>query len=145
MGRHPCWAFQDEPGSLLYGFPCLPGESAFRVARHRVGPTVDDPDTMSRAVSEADRAEFEPAILRLLPSAGRVSSAAIAFYSNSPDGHFILDRLPGSGIVVAGGFSGHGFKFAPVVGEVVADLVQREATAFDLSLFAVERFGEVRG
>jgi sarcosine oxidase len=135
----PCWAVEDEPGSLLYGFPVLPGEDSFRVARHRRG-AVTDPDTMDRTVTAEDRADFEPAVRSLLPEAGEVSRAAVAFYSNSDDSHFVIDRLPGHpNIVLAAGFSGHGFKFAPVVGEVLADLAMGVAPSFDLGLFGLGR------
>jgi sarcosine oxidase len=135
----PCWAVEDEPGSLLYGFPVLPGEDSFRVARHRRG-AVTDPDTMDRSVTAEDVADFEPAVRALLPEAGELSRAAVAFYSNSDDSHFVIDRLPGcANVVVAAGFSGHGFKFAPVVGEVLADMAMGVAPAFDLGLFGVGR------
>lgn len=143
LGAHPCWAYEDQPGSLLYGFPALPGDPDFRVARHRRGPLCD-PDAVDREPAPADLADFEPAIRALLPAAGRVSRAAVAFYSNSPDGHFIIDRLPGqANILIAAGLSGHGFKFAPVVGEALADLAQHGSTPHDLSLFSLTRLGPV--
>lgn len=137
----PCWAFEDEPGSLLYGFPVLPGEDAFRVARHRRGATID-PDMIDRTVTPADLADFEPAIRSLLPRVGQLAKSAIAFYSNSDDSHFIIDRLPGhSNIVIAAGFSGHGFKFAPVVGELLADLAESQGPVPpELALFRMDRF-----
>ena len=92
------------------------------------------------ALQRSDYADFEPAIRALLPAAGAVSRAAVAFYSNSPDGHFIIDRLPGQpNILLAAGFSGHGFKFAPVVGEVLADLAQHGSTPHDIALFSLAR------
>jgi sarcosine oxidase len=141
-GKPPCWAFEDEPGSLLYGFPVLPGEDSFRVARHRRGAVVD-PDAIDRTVTAADVADFEPAIRSLLPGSGEVARSAVAFYANSEDSHFIIDRLPGHpNIVVAAGFSGHGFKFAPVVGEILADLAADPAVPVppELSLFSLGRF-----
>jgi sarcosine oxidase len=63
-------------------------------------------------------------------------------FTNSPDGHFILDRHPDHPEVsIAAGFSGHGYKFCSVVGEVMADLVQREETEHDIELFRLKRFG----
>lgn len=136
LGAHPCWAYQDEPNSLLYGFPRLPGAPDFRIARHRVGAAVGDPDALDRAPTPADLDDLA-FIPRLLPAAGPISRAAVAFYSNSPDGHPILDRLPGwDRLFLASGFSGHGFKFAPIVGEILADLVQHNATPHDIALFA---------
>jgi sarcosine oxidase len=60
----------------------------------------------------------------------------------APDGDFILDRLPGSpDIIVASPCSGHGFKFAPVIGEILADLATTGATRHDIARFRLARFG----
>ena len=140
VGEHPCWAAEDGPGSLLYGFPVLPGAADFRVARHRLGPACD-PDVVDRAVSATDVGDFEPGVRRHLVEPGVVSRAAIACYSNSADGHFLIDRVPGRERVwVASGFSGHGFKFAPVIGEVMAGLILDGRCGFDLTLFGAARF-----
>jgi sarcosine oxidase len=63
-------------------------------------------------------------------------------YTVTPDHHFVIGGLPGAGerVTVAAGFSGHGFKFVPVVGEVLADLATTGTTALDLSLFDPSRF-----
>ncbi len=67
------------------------------------------------------------------------------FYTNTPDFHFVLDRPAAApGCVFATGFSGHGFKFAPVLGEIVADLATGRQPAFDLELFRADRFGKDR-
>ena len=63
-------------------------------------------------------------------------------YTNTPDEHFIIDVLPSHPQVsVAAGFSGHGFKFASVIGEIMADLAQSGETGHDISLFRLDRFG----
>ena len=60
----------------------------------------------------------------------------------APDGDFILDRLPGApAVIVASPCSGHGFKFAPVIGEILADLATAGATRHDISRFRLTRFG----
>jgi len=62
-------------------------------------------------------------------------------YTMTPDGHFIIDFHPQhQNVVLACGFSGHGFKFAPVVGEILADLALLGRTEHDISLFALDRF-----
>ena len=62
-------------------------------------------------------------------------------FTNTPDKHFLIDALPGApNVYVAAGFSGHGFKFSSVVGEILADLSTRGETAHDISLFLVDRF-----
>jgi glycine/D-amino acid oxidase-like deaminating enzyme len=64
----------------------------------------------------------------------------VCLFSNTPDEHFIIDHLSDTGqVVIAAGFSGHGFKFCSVVGEIIADLVLHGSTRFDLGLFRLER------
>ena len=72
-----------------------------------------------------DERRLRAVIQKRLPALnGPVLSGLVCMYENSPDEHFLIDRLPGqSKVVFAGGFSGHGFKFASVVGELLADLV----------------------
>ena len=61
-------------------------------------------------------------------------------FTNSPDEHFILDRLPNEPQVgVAAGFSGHGFKFYSVVGEIMAELIIDATTRLDISMFRLDR------
>jgi sarcosine oxidase len=77
-----------------------------------------------------------------LPAAdGRRLAATTCLYTMTPDGDFILDRLPGrEAIIVASPCSGHGFKFAPVIGEILADLAVSGSTSHDISRFALARF-----
>jgi glycine/D-amino acid oxidase-like deaminating enzyme len=65
-------------------------------------------------------------------------------YTMTPDAHFIIDHHPhNQNVVIACGFSGHGFKFAPVVGEILADLALDGRTRHDIALFAASRFVRV--
>ncbi len=62
-------------------------------------------------------------------------------FTNTPDEHFILDTHPDfPQVCVAAGFSGHGFKFCSVVGEIMADLAQNGETSHNLDLFRLSRF-----
>ena len=71
---------------------------------------------------------------------GRLVKAATCMYASAPDDHFVIGRLNDNPqVVLACGFSGHGFKFVPVVGQIVADLVQTGSTAYDLSMFDIYR------
>jgi len=78
-----------------------------------------------------------------LPAAdGPLGDSSVCIYTLSPDRHFVIDRVPGAeNVAVAAGFSGHGFKFAPVVGEVLADLVGSGRTSWPIDLFRLGRFG----
>jgi glycine/D-amino acid oxidase-like deaminating enzyme len=74
-------------------------------------------------------------------AAHRAVHADVCLYTNTPDGHFIVDRHPGHGqVMLVSACSGHGFKFAPAVGEMVADLLLEDASAFDLAPFSLARF-----
>ena len=62
-------------------------------------------------------------------------------FTNTPDEHFIVDVLPGhSQVVVAAGFSGHGFKFASVIGEILSDLAINGETQHNIDLLKIDRF-----
>ena len=83
------------------------------------------------------------ALADYLPAAnGRLIAAKTCLYTMTPDGDFLIDRLPGApSIIVASPCSGHGFKFAPVIGEILADLATTGATAHDIARFSLARFG----
>jgi sarcosine oxidase len=128
-GRLPIYLWELGPGAHVYGFPHVewPG---VKVARHHSGD-VCDPDVVDRTVTAEDERRLRTAIAERLPVLnGRIVSSAVCLYENSPDDHFLIDRLADQpNVIYAGGFSGHGFKFSSVVGEILADLVTRgEAT-----------------
>jgi len=71
---------------------------------------------------------------------------ATCLFTNTPDGPFVIDVHPDSpSVYVAGGFSGHGFKFCSVVGEILVDLAQEGATRHDIALFRATRFASKTG
>src|SRR5207302_6889584 len=116
----------------------------FKLAWHGRGqPT--DPDRVARDVLPGDEESFRPALRQFLPQAdGPVLSMRVCLYTNSPDSHFIIDRHPAhANVTLACGFSGHGFKFCSVVGEVLADLAGRGETSQPIGLFALNRFRSV--
>jgi sarcosine oxidase len=118
LNPHP-----DPGASVFYGVPHLEWPGA-KVGRHHQGQ-VCDPDTVDRQATEADEAPIRAFVEARIPHlAGPTASRRICLYTTTPDEHFIIDQHPGhANVVFAGGFSGHGFKFASVVGEILADLV----------------------
>ena len=73
---------------------------------------------------------------------GELIGATTCLYTMTPDGHFLIDQLPGAPNVIAAlPCSGHGFKFAPVIGEILADLATAGTTEHDISRFELARFG----
>jgi sarcosine oxidase len=141
--RFPVFLLQN-PDGVFYGFPA--DASGVKVARHSHEQhhldEVVDPDRYDRTVSAADEAAIRLALVAHLPAAnGRLVAAKTCLYTMAPDGDFILDRLPQCpAIIVASPCSGHGFKFAPVIGEILADLAIAGATAHNISRFALARF-----
>jgi sarcosine oxidase len=137
--RFPVFFLQNRNG-FFYGFPA--DAEGVKVAKHHHLDETADPEHPCRAVSAADEAVIRDAVKAHLPGAdGPLAAARTCLYTMAPDGHFILDRLPGHPqIVVASPCSGHGFKFAPVIGEIIADLATTGRTDHDISRFSLERF-----
>ena len=127
---------------IHYGFPPLLSPS-IKVAKHHHADQSVDADAYDRTVSAEDERLIRAAIAEHLPAAnGRLVEAKTCLYTMTPDGDFIIDRLPGAPqIVIASPCSGHGFKFAPAIGDILADLATTGATAHDISRFTLARFG----
>jgi sarcosine oxidase len=125
---------------IHYGFPL--DEIGIKFAKHYHADETIDPDACDRSASANDEALIRPALAECLPAAnGRLLQAKICLYSMTPDGDFLIDRVPGAPqIVFASPCSGHGFKFAPVIGEILADLATTGATSHDISRFRLARF-----
>ncbi|MCH9010886.1 MAG: N-methyl-L-tryptophan oxidase [Chloroflexi bacterium] len=124
-----------------YGFPEF-GVPGFKVGRYHHMEEVVDPDTYDREPNPRDEALLREFTERYFPeAAGATSSMKACMFTNSPDEHFIIDRLPDAPqVTVAAGFSGHGFKFCSVVGEVLADLSLDGSTRHDIAMFRLSRF-----
>jgi sarcosine oxidase len=132
--RCPVHLWQFDGRQFLYGFPDL-GEGV-KVARHHRGVCAD-PDAVSREVDAEEIADMRGLIRRFLPGAGGdVRSAEVCLYTNTPDGHFWIDRHPAhANVLIASPCCGHGFKFASAVGEILADLATHRKESFELSRF----------
>ena len=145
--RHPCWLVDDggEAGpGLLYGVPSWPGQRGFdgmKFGIHGPGSPVD-PDQFDRTVGAGEIESFESAIERRFPGVFETPHAATTcLYTMSRDEHFVLDRLPGlDSISIATGLSGHGYKFAPVLGEALADLTMDGGSNLPIDFLSIERF-----
>ncbi|MGE2714824.1 N-methyl-L-tryptophan oxidase [Mycolicibacterium litorale] len=138
---HPIFIAENERAEQIYGFPAIDGPAGgVKVAFFRKG-VVCTPDTIDRVVHEQEIREIRDEVSRLLPALdGPCVHSATCMYSNTPDQHFVIARHPDSvNVTVACGFSGHGFKFVPVVGEILADLATTGATAHPIDLFDPRR------
>jgi sarcosine oxidase len=98
---------------------------------------------VNRETTEQDREKIFKQIRRFIPDLdGEILDSAVCMYTNTPDLNFIVDRHPEHENVIIGSVcSGHGFKFAPVMGEILSDLALDNTPQFDLDMFSVTRFG----
>ncbi|MGW4758313.1 N-methyl-L-tryptophan oxidase [Streptomyces chartreusis] len=139
--RHPVYIWEDPDGTQIYGFPSLDGpEGGAKVAFFRKG-VPSDPDTLDRRIHRDEIAAMADHLRPRIPTLpGRFLKAAACMYTNTPDEHFVLAPHPEHPqVTVACGFSGHGFKFVPVVGEILADLATDGTTEHPIALFDPRR------
>jgi sarcosine oxidase len=142
-GRTPVFIIESRHG-MHYGIPPHGDiHAGIKVAKHHHRNEAVEPDAYDRTVSADDEALIRAALAEHIPAAnGRLLAAKTCLYTMTPDSDFLIDRLPGaSNVVVASPCSGHGFKFAPVIGEIVADLAITGATPHDIARFSLRRFG----
>ena len=125
----------------LYGFPIF-GNPGFKFGRYHHRHEIVDPETMEREPDAEDEALLRELAGRYFPEGvGSTLALRTCMFTNSPDEHFIVDTLPGDDrVVVASPCSGHGFKFASVIGEIAADLAIGGSTSHDIDLFRLDRF-----
>jgi len=123
-----------------YGFPIF-GHTGVKVGEHHAGP-IATADTRTFEVDAQRLQRLSDYVRTTLPATnGEVLQAATCLYTNTPDQHFIIDRLSAyPHVVLAAGFSGHGFKFAILVGRILADLATRGNTHYPIDLFTLRRF-----
>lgn len=124
----------------FYGFPA--NESGLKVAEHTTPQIISDPDKVNRSLEPADEPPILEFLSQFLPQLQpRRLKFSVCLYTMSPDGNFIIDRHPyHSNVVLAAGFSGHGFKFATVVGEILSDLVMSGKTFQQIDFLRLNRF-----
>jgi len=143
--QFPVWVLDGNAGQgVYYGFPHTPdgsGGEGLKLALHWPGTAVEA-DAVDRNPLPGDADAIYDALERFLPAGrGPLLSQRVCLYTNTPDGHFIVDRHPENPRVsLACGFSGHGFKFASVMGEVLADLAIERKTDWPIGFLGLSRF-----
>jgi sarcosine oxidase len=125
----------------FYGFPVF-GVPGFKFGKYHHLQENVDPDTADRESHPRDEQLLRDFAARYFPDgAGPTMTLKTCMFTNTPDGHFVIDLHPTyPQVVLASPCSGHGFKFASVIGEVLADLAQRGQSRHDISLFGLDRF-----
>jgi sarcosine oxidase len=141
VGAFPVFILE-APEGRFYGFPeyAIPG---FKLGLYHHRGQVVDPDDVTRLrIEPADEALLRAGTSRYFPDAdGPALTLKACLFTNTPDEHFIIDRLPDAPqVTVVSPCSGHGYKFASVVGEIAADLAMDGGTRHDIDMFRIDRF-----
>ncbi len=135
--RFPVFAEMTADGEFLYGIPAF--GSGVKIARHGRGELVS-PDTCRRIPDAAYIAHIDAYVRERMPDLGRATHAEVCLYTETPDEDFIIDRHPHCpDVLVAAGFSGHGFKFCSLVGRIMNELAMNGETDFDIHPFRIDR------
>ena len=137
-----CPAFYFELGDRhFYGFPKV-DSSGLKLAEHTGGTPVDNPEAADLGMNALEQADIEKFLTAHVPGASRARTRhEICFYTMTPDEHFLVDRHPEHPqVVFAAGLSGHGFKFASVLGEILGDLACDGATKHPVGFLSLDRF-----
>ena len=138
--RFPIYMLES-PNGFYYGFP-VTDSRGHKLARHDCGQPVADPLCPLREPLPEDEGDCRLFLQTYLPAAaGPLRRHEVCMYTMTPDQHFILDRHPEhSRVVLGAGFSGHGFKFASVIGEILADLSESGRSSLPINRFRLDRF-----
>ena len=147
--RLPIFIWEPEDGNSFYAIPAHDGpRGGVKVAFFRADGRPADPETIDREVHD-DEVEFIRSYLaRYVPSLdGDFLYAKTCMYTNTPDEHFVISTHPEyPQVAIAAGFSGHGYKFCSVVGEILADLATDGESRHPIDLFSPVRLaGKARG
>ena len=138
--RCPVFILESEDDAC-YGFPDFAG-TGVKTASHRKGAYLPSADDLSQDGGAADEAQIRRMLSLAMPEAnGPLRAMRTCMYTRTPDEDFVIDRSSADPrIILASPCSGHGFKFASVIGEVLADLALGKTPANDISRFKLERF-----
>ncbi|WP_324617836.1 FAD-dependent oxidoreductase [Cohnella cholangitidis] len=142
-GNFPGFTFGSNLGGY-YGFPSISG-GGVKIGRHETGAEWQPgQEPAPFGAYPEDEGDLRTALDTFLPgAAGKLLRSAVCKYEHTPDDHFIIDTHPDNpNILLAGGFSGHGFKFSSVVGELLADQVEVGSWRRDVGLFSISRFAQ---
>ena len=131
----PLWIWMDDPS--FYGFPCY-GEPTVKAAQDCGGPTVDPENRTSETDPGMQRLLSEH-MARMLPASGRPVRSVRCQYTLTPDRDLVVSPVPGHERVVVGLGAAQGFKFAPTLGRLLADLATTGTTATDLTPYRLDR------
>ena len=136
--RFPVFTESTPAGEFIYGIPAY-GRSGLKLARHGRGQVIS-PDTRERTPDADYIAHIDAYVQERMPELGKATHAEVCLYTETPDEDFIIDAHPHCpNVLIAAGFSGHGFKFCALVGRIMSELVRKGETGFDIQPFRIAR------
>lgn len=129
------------PGGMYYGFPSIEGKG-IKAGRHDGGIRINPEDNLTAFGSESgDREDLEQFITDYMSQPQRLKEGKTCTYTMTPDEDFILDLHPEfPNVAIAAGFSGHGFKFSSVIGQILSELINNGTSEKDIRPFSINRF-----
>jgi len=129
-------------GVGFYGFPSLDGKTVKVAIHHGGGDIINHPSEVDRQIHPKDLEPLTKLVKTYLPNIiPEPIKAKTCFYTNTPDEHFVIGEAPNlSNVILLGPMAGHGFKFAPVIGKIGADLALGETPALPIDIFNPIRF-----
>ena len=136
--RFPVFTEVTPDGEFIYAIPAF-GKHGLKIARHGRGQVIS-PDTSERTPDADYSAHIDAYVQERLPELGKATHAEVCLYTETPDEDFIIDTHPRCpDLLIAAGFSGHGFKFCALVGRIMSELVRNGKTDFEIHPFRIDR------
>lgn len=136
----PAWSY-DNANETYYGFPSI-DDAGIKIGRHDGGHPVQVEETLETfGTYPEDEQDVTQFVKQHMSSDLKHRQGKVCTYTNTPDGDFIIDRLPNyQNVITACGFSGHGFKFSSGVGELLSQMVIHGESSMDIACFSLDRF-----
>tara|TARA_B100000927_G_scaffold81699_1_gene65474 strand:- start:9301 stop:10566 length:1266 start_codon:yes stop_codon:yes gene_type:complete len=147
LGKFPCWTIEEEESKgLFYGFPILESGQfgapiGLKIAHHYPGKEIN-PNKVHREIDKNEEKTLTTFLNKFIPNGySKTHVMKTCLYSNSPDSDFIVDFLDvNKNVIIGSGFSGHGFKFSSVIGEILSDLAINGNTLLPIDFLRLDRF-----
>ncbi len=140
--RFPVFVESTPDGEFIYGIPVFGSfdtGGGLKIARHGRGESIS-PDTRDRTPDPDYIAHIDAYVQERIPELGKATHAEVCLYTETPDEDFIIDTHPHCpDVLIAAGFSGHGFKFCALVGRILSELTLTGETCFDIHPFRIDR------
>lgn len=135
----PAFSFTTDDG-IYYGFPNIDG-AGLKIGRHDLGVAQDPDEEMAPFDFDSDSHDLRALLTKYMPNVESFKMGKTCMYTMTPDENFIIDHHPDNhNIIIASGFSGHGFKFSSVIGEIIRDIIIEKPLQYDINLFSISRF-----